>query len=447
MHFIPTRLQEVNKLVGGIAVTRPDPEARPGPRRYLRAAVAVARSAKAGEYVVAHFSSGTFFRIDALGAQAVRALVDGASDLEAMQLVEERETGAGQRLKPLIDHLFVRAAMTSEPPARSGARWAIRRRASPAIGTAMSMLAPFVRFAPTRWLAWVYRALPSTPIGRHVWRSCRFTIVDNLRASGFGDHPEPWLRKTSQQIAACTPGDWFFLYMTIALSPARLERFVSRVFDAAGVADLASRLRAEGPAVITYMHGPLSPALPNALRALGVHVVRTTKGDAHGVNVSDKAGPLSSFFAETPDMAVDLADENAAQAMLQHLGRDHSIYISLDKVASPRATAEIGLLGQRFSRNDEPAWLAVRSGRPVILVNTFYSGRKIGIDVYPTLYPQPGEQPEADVERISTRLYQYGESALRAHPESWACWTYMSRVQGLRVQEPPPQGVARLASI
>ena len=162
----------------------------PAPRRYLRAMVLVAQSARGGEYFVFHLGSGSFFRTDRLGAVAARALIDGRSGAEAMELVERIEAGAGRRAWRVVANLGWRGAMSDVPPVSPG-RLRLRRLAATAMGFGLSVLGPLANTLPTAVLAWLFQFLPSTPIASHVWRSTRLAIVSNLQESGFAGRPDP----------------------------------------------------------------------------------------------------------------------------------------------------------------------------------------------------------------------------------------------------------------
>lgn len=414
------------------------------PRRYLRTAMAVARSSRHREYMVFDLGSGSFFRTDGLGAIGARALIEGLSDVEAIELVERIEVGSGKHFRSLIEGLEARNALANKPPLRVGWRRRRRRLAIVAVAVTLSVGVQLVRVAPTSLLAWLDRILPSTPLGTHVWHYKRFTIVDNLRATGYASQPESWLRDVSRRISAHTLTDWLFMYLSVTLKPHRLDRFIGRRFDPKSMDDVARSLHNMGAFVAVFLRGPMSMAVPNVLRARGVQVVRTTKGDAHGVNVSNSTGPLSDFFGDAPEKCIDLAGPYRRDLMLGHLAGGRSVHVALDMVPDDGADARIEFLGHAFARNDEPALLAVESGRPVVFLNNYLSpSQTVLINRSPIFYPDLSLPPTLAVATLSERLYAYAESVIREHPESWPCWTYLGRLQGsvaraMRPAEAPP---------
>lgn len=396
------------------------------PKRYLRALVAVARSARPGEYAVVHFGSGTFFRTDRLGALAVRALIHGQSDAEAIELVERIEAGVGERARRLIDQLSSTGTMTTVRLFQGGRRWWLRRVAALAIGPVLSALAPLVHLAPTSVLAWMFRILPSSPIAYHVWRSSRLTILDNLQASGYAGQPEARLLEIGRGCAVCAPANRLFLYLSLAITPERLNRLVERLFDRDSADQLAIRLQADGPAIGVFLHGGLYAAVPNALRIRGQEVVRVVVPRTHGINLSELSGPLRDLFGDSSTMTVEVNDPLAMGALVRHLKAGRSVYIGLDRLVFERKAGEIDMLGHRFPRNDGPAWLAVRSGRPLALWTTHSSSTGVAIEASPPLYPDPSLPVDLRVSALSERLYAYAESAIRQHPEAWAAWSYLN---------------------
>jgi hypothetical protein len=276
-------------LSAEIASARPDGE----PLGFLRAMVAVVRSARRDEYMVVHFGSGTFFRTDRLGALAIRALMRGRSDAQAIQLVEGLEPGSGVRARWLIDLLGSKGAMSHVPGSQAGMRSRLRRRAGLATGLTMSILARFVRVTPAPVLAWTFGILPSTAMGRSTWRTNRLTILNALRANGSVTPTRPNPQR-----------NFLFMYLGTVLTPAQLSRLVEHLFDRASVDELSGRLQATGPTVGVFLHSPLCVAVPNVLRNRGHEVIRVLITRASGINVSQRASPLRDFYGESTELSV-----------------------------------------------------------------------------------------------------------------------------------------------
>lgn len=388
------------------------------PHGYLCVATAVCRSARSGEYVVAHLGSGSFFRTDRLGAATARALINGRVGAEAMQLAESIDAGAGERARRLICLLGSTGAMNVIQPRRRRIRWA-----SIGLGLALGSMAPMVRIAPARLLAWTFKLWFSTPIAWHVWRCSRFRIELNLRASGYGDRSRRWLAQVGRRCAVEPSRNYLFNYVSVAIPSRRLERLVDRLFEADSLRELAVRLKESGPVVGVFLHGPLCVALPNALRNRGQEVVRVIVPRTHGVNVSASSGRLRDFFGESAEMTVEENDPNASGALLRHLKAGRNVYVALDRLAEGR-TAKIEILGHWLARNDAPAWLAVHSRRPVMLWTTHSTRRGVVVTASPLIHPDPTLPLERRVATVSERLYAHAEAAIREHPEAWTCWTY-----------------------
>jgi hypothetical protein len=399
------------------------------PKRYLRALVAVGRSSRRREYMVVHFGSGSFFRTDRLGALVVRALIDGHSDVEAMDRVDRIEPGSGARARQLLFPLEMKGAMTRLPPAPGSYRRGLRRLVALAMGPPLSILGQVVRLAPTPVVAWMFESWPSSPLGHHVWRSNRVTVISNLRASGYAERPEAWLLDISRRCAAVAR-NYFFMYLMVGLSPGRLRRLVERLFDNDSADDLAVRLEATGATVAVFLHGPLCVAVPNALRMRGRDVVRAVVPLSHGNNVSERSGPLGDFFGDPPDMAVDVTDANGSGALLRHLKAGRSVYLAMDGPGNARKPSMIEILGHSLPRNDWPAWLAVRSGRPLALWTSYNSPSGVVIDASPSLHPDPSLPIELRVAALSERLYAYAEAVIRQRPEAWTGWSFFSWIKG-----------------
>ncbi len=411
------------------------------PRAYLRAALAVVRSPKRGEYAVVHFGSGTFFRTDWLGALTARALIDGRSAAEAIQLVDETEPGAGERAWRLIVGLGERGAMTLVPHFHDAMRWRTRRLIASAVGAVLSLLAPATGIAPISVLAWIYRILPSTPVGSHITSSSGPTIAASLRSSGYSERDDSWLLDISRRCAVEAARNWFFMYLSTVLTLGRLGRLSDKLFDRVSAESLAVSLVRIGPAIQVFLHSPLCIAVPNLLRTRGVEVVRVVVGEAHGVNVSGKVGALN-YFGDAPEDTVDVTNPLASGPLLRHLRAGRSVAMALDRVAGERqAAAEVELVGHSFPRNDGPAWLAVRSGRPLVFWHTYSSPAGVIISARPPLHPNPSLPLDQRVADLSLQLYACAEAAIRDHPEAWSGWAYMARLGSPGIRDSVSVGV------
>jgi hypothetical protein len=159
----------------------------------------------------------------------------------------------------------------------------------------------------------------------------------------------------------------------------------------------------------------------------------------HGIYLSESSGPLSNFFGDAPQMAVADNDSLVATGtLLRNLKAGRSVYIALDNIIhvrdhktgelrKPKTEIEVEMLGLRFPRNDGPAWLAVRSGRPLALWTTHCSPSGVVVLTGSQLIQQDLSLPiEERVAAMSQRLYACAEVAIRAHPEAWRYWSYLN---------------------
>lgn len=390
------------------------------PRIYLRSMLAVAGTPRVDEYLLLLLPSGRFIRTDRLGALVARALVDGRSGAEAMHLADQVEPGAGERARLLISILGAKGAMTLWSRPVSSPRWRIRRLVSLAMGRVLHLLLLGVHLMPTAALVWMFRFLPRSPIGHRAWRSSGPTILHNLRTSGYGDRSEGWLEDVGRRVVESSTNS-LFNFLTLALPAERLTRLVERLFDFRAVDRLADQVQVSGPAIGVFLHGTLSMAVPNSLRARNQQTVRAVVSWQHGMNVSERSGPLAFFLGDPPEMAVDVANPLDTALLLRHLKAGRCVFLGLDTWGRS-TTGKVELLGHTVPRNDGPAWLAVRSGRPLALWTTHPSRSGVVVTASPLVYPDPSLPVAARVEDVSIRLYGYAEAAIREHPEGWMGW-------------------------
>jgi lauroyl/myristoyl acyltransferase len=396
--------------------------------RYMHAVVAVARSATAREWSVVHLGSGKFFRTDRMGARAIRAMIDGRSDLEAIADADRLEAGAAERAARLVEGLATTGALAWAAPALSSSRWRLRRFAAIAIGHLLSVAGRLAVLTPVSLLAWLFRLLPGSPITGHVWRSGRSATLANLRSSGYGDRATMWLDRTGRGSAAFAPVNSTFMYLGPAVQAARLGSLVERLVDAGSADRLARQVEETGATIGVFLHSGLCAVVPNALRRRGVKVIRAAVPEWHGVYLSSKSGAMRDYWGDPPETTVAVSDPLATAQLVRHLKAGSSVYIALDRMAFDRRPATIELLGHSFPRNDGPAWLAVRSGRPVSLWSTYDSPSGLVVSASPPFYADSSLPPEERVAAVSEHLYGLAEKAIRAHPESWAGWSYLSLI-------------------
>jgi lauroyl/myristoyl acyltransferase len=412
-----------------LVVDAPPAEGLSEPDRHLGALLAVGRSARRHEFIIAHLGSGTFLRTDGLGARIARALTNGYSDSEAARLAEQLEPGAGERARRLTKALDDWDALNADDLARSDLMRLLRRLLAKALGQILTVVGRLIPLAPTWMLVRIFRIWLSTPIAYHVWRCSQFRIRLNLTATGYASMPEAQLEDLGRRCAAEPSRNFLFHYAAIALPPKRLTALVDRLFEKHSVKELAARLEDDGPAVAVFLHCPLCAAVPTALRSRGNKIVRVVVPRTHGVMLSRRSGLLVDFFGESPDMAVDEGDPDASGELLRHLKAGRSVYIALDKLAIDGRAPRIEMLGHKLARNDGPAWLAVRSGRPVSLLTTHDSPTGVVIKASQFLYPDASVPMHLRVERLSQHLYAQAERAIRQHPEAWTCWADLSLLQ------------------
>jgi len=357
-------------------------------------------------------------------------MVDGMSDVDAAGLAEHQEAGAARRTHQLVEELATTGALTWNRPDTHTNRWRVRRLAGLTAGLGLGAAAAVARHLPVRMLSRMIGLLPSSPFTWHVYRSSRTTIVANLLSSSLADEPARWLRWVAMGSAAVAPANGCFNFLGTILARGRLDLVADRVVDRPSADRVAAQVAEAGPLIGVFLHGGLYAAVPNVLRSRGHKVVRVVVPRTHGTYVSEASGRLTDLWGETSEMTVEAGDAFGSAAMVRHLKEGRNVFIALDRLAFARPTGTAYMLGRALPRNDGPAWLAVRSGRPVALWTTYIDRGRIQITASLLLYPDPTLSPQERVARLSQQLYEQAEKAIRAHPEAWACWSYLSGATG-----------------
>jgi hypothetical protein len=297
----------------------------------------------------------------------------------------------------------------------TGRRWA-RVAISYIAGLALKLMVGTINVMPVGVIARAYRMVLSVPIGRDRARTPAGETIRPKRSFNY-----------------------LFMYLSVNLTGERLVRLVENLFDSKSCDDVALGLNAEGAAVAVFLHGPVFPAVPNALRTRGHKLVRVVAPLTHGMNLSPKSGPLAHFFGDPPELVVE-EDPNpivSGGALLRHLKEGRSVYVALDnigfvrdpvtgKLGPPEAAAEVTMLGHSFPRNDGPAWLAIRSRRPIVLLTTHCTPTgKVVLSASPALCADQELPLEQRISELSNRLCACADRAILAHPQAWRYWAYL----------------------
>jgi lauroyl/myristoyl acyltransferase len=364
---------------------------------------------------------------------------DGMSDVNAAQLAERQEAGAAERAHLLIEGLATGGALTWNRPDRRKTRWRVRRLAAVTAGLGLGFASALVRHMPAPVVARAIGLIPSSLFATHVYRSGAAMTMAHLRSSIFADRPPAWLRRVGVGSAAVSVTNASFMFLTTVLARSRMNLVSDRVVDRSSADLLAAQVAEAGPMIGVFLHGGLFGVVPNVLRTRGHRVVRAVMPLTHGTYLSEASGKLTDLWGETPELTVDASDALGTAAMVRRLEEGSSVYIALDKLAIDRPPGTVYILGLALPRNDGPAWLAVRSGRPLALWTTHLERGRFVISTTPTLQPDSALPPRERVARLSEQLYRLAEEAIRAHPEAWACWTYLDgRTGGSEIARAEP---------
>lgn len=419
--------------------TSPDEEHRA--HLYLRSSLIAIRYER-GRYVLFHPGSSSVTATDWLGARAARLLVRGYSNGEVARRVERDAVGAGERLRVLTTRLATIGAMTDVSPRRT-LRWYARLAGSLSLGWVLSVFSSMLRMVPLWALHWLYETLPETPFGTRTVRQSFAWMDGNLRASGFADTSPQRRAEIARASGAASTRLSFFLYLCILLPAERFTQFLSQVIDVAGFEAMWRHVAQGG--VVAGLHSDLFWGAPIYLRTRGVPVSSIADMFGLGVALASDLDIRSTFPALFPNM-IDSRGVMTGKELLKRLRGGEVIMAAFDAPPQREVMGEvmptIAFLGHSVRRFDGPAWLAVRSGKPLILVDMHRRGKRTVLDVM--ALERDGSLPAREqIAALTEQMYTQSEAFIRAHPESWMVWSYFHEFGARDVSEPEASNAVR----
>lgn len=106
--------------------------------------------------------------------------------------------------------------------------------------------------------------------------------------------------------------------------------------------------------------------------------------------------------------------EKAARGLLSALRRNRCVAL-LSDVPGAGPTVVVDYCGGPVAFSAVPAWLAMRTGAPLLPAECRREGRRYVAQVHPPVTVEPGDSEAAVMQRVATTL----EAAVRRRPEQW----------------------------
>ncbi|MGZ3666858.1 MAG: LpxL/LpxP family acyltransferase [Ktedonobacterales bacterium] len=391
-------------------------------------------------YLLFHPGSSSLIATDWLGARAARLLIRGHSDAEVARLLERWAPGAGQRFRRIRIRLETIGATVNDAPAKK-LRWHVRVGGSLALGWLLSGASALLRWLPLRALQWLYEVLPETPFGKRTIGQSFAWMDGNLRFSGFAVDSPQRRGTIARASGAASTRLFFFLYLCGVLPPERFTRFLRYVIDAVGFEEMWGHVAQSG-AVVAGIHSDLYFGVPIYLRTRGMAVSCVADVFGLGVKLASNEDIGRSFPLLFPDM-IDSRGAMAGKELLARLREGGVVTSAFDAPPQRETLGEtmptIAFLGHTVRRFDGAAWLAVRSGKPLIFVGTYRRGKRTILQVT-RVQPDMTLSVRERVAALTAQLYALGEAFIREHPESWMVWSYFHTFGALRRGETGVQG-------
>jgi lauroyl/myristoyl acyltransferase len=362
-----------------------------------------------------------------MGASAVRLFLLGYGVAAIGAKLEQRCVGAELRWHRLVEALQEREAFVCQPPTRT-AHWWARRAAAIALGHLLSQLTGVLAHLPLWALRRLYHTLPATPLATRTLAHLCPSIEANLCAAGYADRPDAWRRHMARLVSEATIRTHIMSYLMLVLPMHKLNRFIQSVTAIRGLEHLAQAAEAKHGAIVVGLHWELFLApVFYARRLRPVSLLAN-------VALADYSVASSRRLAAIPFVqAVDSAAPMAAKTLADRLRAGQIVLLAFDVV--PAAGADrtkmkgISFLGQSIPRFDTAAWLAVHTGKPVLMVSTRREGNRLAVELSAPLPPLETLSPQEQVTRMTEQIYAAGEQLVRRTPESWLAWSTLHNME------------------
>lgn len=399
---------------------------------YLRTSLLVVRHAKR-QYALYHPGSSVALLTDPTGAAVARRLILGWSGDVVREWLDQTMPGADERLRQLLDRLAIIGSVTDSPPRRTF-RWRMRVFGSLAASGVLSAALALLPHLPVRFLCWLLNALPSSPlISRTIGQIAPF-VISMLDESGYQDLPVAWKHAVVRGSAATSARTSTLMVIAHAASRKKITRLASLLVERRSSRALREAISETNGVIVAGLHSDIF-VMPFA---------ESVVGDVPALGIADEGATLMPF---EPDTALTLNSYLGShilpthstmtmRTLARHLAGGGVVHILFDArpEQSGGETATVSFLGHTLRRVDGPAWLAVRSGKPIVFAGVYRAGSQVGYDMSPQLWADQALTRSEQIRDLSERLYAEAEAFVRRHPEAWMGWSYLPMLLGEHVQ-------------
>lgn len=392
--------------------------------RYLRTSLLVVRHSKR-LYALFHPGSSVALLTDTIGAAVGCRLVAGWSEHSVRGWLNRKHPGSDPQLTQLLERLAIIGSLTDNPPGRT-LKWRTRVFASLALSGLLSIALAVLPHLPVRLLCWLLNALPSTPLVSRTVGQIEPFVTSMLDASGYAERSSEWKHAVACGSAATSARTSVLLVVAHAATRQKIATLTSLLVDPRSSRALRQALTESDGAIVAGLHSdvfvmPFSQSVVWDLPTLGI---------------ADEAATLMPF---EPDSALTLNAYLGAQllsthspmtmrTLVRHLVGGGVVHILFDAVLEKLGgeAATVRFLGRRLRRVDGPAWLAVRTGKPIVFVGVYRAGSRVGYDISPPLHANAALLERSQlIADLSERVYMAAEAFVRRHPEAWMGWSYL----------------------
>ena len=410
---------------------------------YLRTSLLVVRHAKR-QYALYHPGSSVALLTDPTGAAVARRLIFGWSGDAVREWLEQTLPGADERLRQLLERLAIIGSLTDSPPRRTF-RWRMRVFGALAASGVLSAALALLPHLPVRLLCWLLNALPSTPlVSRTIGQIAPF-VTAMLDESGYQDRSPAWKQAVVRGSAATSARTSALLVIAHAASRKKIVRLASLLAQTRSSSALRTAIGETDGVIVAGLHSDIF-VMPFA---------ESVVGGAPALGIADEGATLMPF---EPDTALTLNSYLGShilpthstmtmRTLARHLAGSGIVHILFDAVPeqSGGESETVSFLGHTLRRVDGPAWLAVRTGKPIVFAGVYRTGSQVGYDVSPLLRADQTLTRSEQISDLSERLYAEAEAFVRRHPEAWMGWSYLPMLLAEHARGERPTAVAGTA--
>jgi lauroyl/myristoyl acyltransferase len=286
-------------------------------------------------------------------------------------------------------------------------------------------------------LDWLPRAVLAPRIVAHA----QWYLDDALRRSGYDGLSATERHCLLRAICRAASRTMLFGLLVVLAEPHRAQRLLRQFVRPKGFDTVRAAAEAGG-AVVACLHSDCYPALLALQARTFEHASCVVRAEMVCVGLEAGAAP-PDYVAQALGTQISNTAAMGPRLLAACVRKGGVVTLPIEAVPVGATRGQVvSLAGHPLRANRGPAWLAVRTGRPLFLATTRWVGRRVLVDYGEPLRVSADLSRQEQVERLTSELYARADLWVRAHPSDWTGWTflehYMTQLPSRQHSSPNP---------